>query len=297
MKRWIHWASLIYPPEWRLRYGGEFDALLDDARLQWSDVADVFRGAVKMRMSLTMSYQKTALLTGIAGALIAGWIAYSMHNDWICNASMVLDSPAVEGSLLQRNSELQKQFQQLQSGILSRDNLIALIENPRLDLYPKERMHHPVAEIAEGTLRKQIRFRFHGTDDGQHALVFGISFRYPDRNKALLVMREIEAELQARNRSVSHLEVAIPQAPTYPFRSVAMLIGPLAGISAGMLLGMLALGIWRRTRRYAVVTLSIPQDGRRFVDSQVAGGSYRNADEYVAALIRADEERQGGLRC
>jgi hypothetical protein len=44
MRRWIGLAAGLYPAEWRGRYGAEFDALLDDAGLQWRDLADVIRG-------------------------------------------------------------------------------------------------------------------------------------------------------------------------------------------------------------------------------------------------------------
>jgi Arc/MetJ-type ribon-helix-helix transcriptional regulator len=59
----------------------------------------------------------------------------------------------------------------------------------------------------------------------------------------------------------------------------------------GSLTGLLSLAIFRRTRAYAVVTMSIPKDIKQFVDSQVAGGQYRSVSDYVRELIRADEQR------
>jgi len=287
MKRWIRWAARLYPPDWRLRYGGEFDALLDAAGLQWSDVADVFRGAVKMRMTAMMSYKKTALLAGLAGAVIAGGIAFSIHDVWACNATLVLQNPAAESASGLSHRELLQQVLQMTTEILSRDNLIALINNPQFDLYPKERERYPVQQIAENTMRRQLHVVPFGTGDGRDQ-AFQISFQYPDRVKALAVVQELVFEFHARSRSVGILEKPQrPEFPTYPVRSSIILIGLLAG----MLTGMLALAIWRRTRQYAVVTMSLPKEDKQFIDSQVAAGSYRNADEYIRALIRAEGAR------
>ncbi len=40
------------------------------------------------------------------------------------------------------------------------------------------------------------------------------------------------------------------------------------------------------------LNISLPDAVKRFVDGRVAQGPYRDASEYVGALIRADEERQ-----
>jgi len=40
------------------------------------------------------------------------------------------------------------------------------------------------------------------------------------------------------------------------------------------------------------MNISLPDPLKQFVDSQVAGGRYSSASEYVRELIRADERRQ-----
>jgi antitoxin ParD1/3/4 len=40
------------------------------------------------------------------------------------------------------------------------------------------------------------------------------------------------------------------------------------------------------------MNISLPDPLKRFVDSQVAGGRYSSASEYVRELIRADERRK-----
>jgi hypothetical protein len=295
MKRWIRWAARLYPAAWRMRYGGEFDALLDDAGLQWSDLADVVRGAAKARMTTMISYKKVVLLAGLAGAVMAGAIAFSIHNVYVCSASLMLLSPANESGSKLAKTELLQQIAQLTRETFSRDNLIALINSPRLDLYPQERARYPVADIAEGTMRRKIHVIPNGGDGRVQA--FRIVFEYPDRVKALAVVDELVDEFQARSRSFSDGASAklsvlerplMPETPTYPMRSWIILIG----LFVGMAIGPLCLAVWRRTRRYAVVTMTFPEEDKRFLESQVAAGAYRNVDEYIRALIRADELRQ-----
>jgi hypothetical protein len=43
-------VARLYPPAWRARYGPEFEALLEDAKLTWSDLLDVFAGALRERI-------------------------------------------------------------------------------------------------------------------------------------------------------------------------------------------------------------------------------------------------------
>ena len=38
--------------------------------------------------------------------------------------------------------------------------------------------------------------------------------------------------------------------------------------------------------------MSLPKDAKRYVDRQIVAGQYRNASDYIGALIRADEERR-----
>jgi putative addiction module CopG family antidote len=57
-----------------------------------------------------------------------------------------------------------------------------------------------------------------------------------------------------------------------------------------MMMGLISLKLWRRSRNYAVVTMSIPRETKAFVDRQVGSGQYASASEYVRELIRADEQ-------
>ena len=50
MKRLAAGLARLYPRQWRVRYGKEFGALLEDANLTWRDLLDVIIGALRMQM-------------------------------------------------------------------------------------------------------------------------------------------------------------------------------------------------------------------------------------------------------
>jgi hypothetical protein len=49
MKRLAIYLAGLYPQRWRKRYGREFEALLEEANLTWSDLCDIVVGALRMR--------------------------------------------------------------------------------------------------------------------------------------------------------------------------------------------------------------------------------------------------------
>jgi hypothetical protein len=294
MKRFVRWAARLYPAEWRTRYGGEFDVLLDDAALQWSDLADVIRGAAIMHATSWMSYWKMALLSGIAGAILAGAVAFAIHDRYICAAALMLQGQSRDAAApsVTRSQVLQR-LQELLSRVLSHDNLVALIDG--LDLYPRERTRLSVADIAEDTMRKRVHVSPYATADGPGTQAFRIWFEYPDKVKAREVVEQLVSDLVEGNlrsqsipSTIAVLERPItPERPISPYRPAIVILG----LIAGMLTGLISLKIWRRTRAYAVLTMSIPKETKRFVDNQVAAGQFRSVSEYLRELIRADELR------
>jgi hypothetical protein len=289
MKRWIRWAGRLYPAEWRMRYGAEFDVFLDDASLRWRDLGDVIRGAALMQMTSWTTYWKMALLAGIAGAMIAGGIAFAIPDRYVCTAALALEDNSGTSRL-----RLAATLQTLVRPILSQDNLIAIILDPQLDLYKKERQRLPVEQVATDLFRRNVSVVPYdmGTPGAQ---AFRIVFSYPDRRKAQRVVARLTQEAIAKElmqgRDGSTLEVLeppiLPERPTSPVRPEIASLGALGG----SLLGLISLAIFRRTRAYAVVTMSIPRDTKRFVDSQIAAGPHRSVSDYVRELIRADEQR------
>jgi hypothetical protein len=288
MKRWIRWAAWLYPAEWRTRYGAEFDVFLNDAPLRWRDFGDVIRGAAIMQMTSWMTYWKVALLAGVAGAILAGMIAFSIHDQWVCTAALAIEKPgATQG-------QVQRALMDANLKILGRDGLIALIRDPELGLYKKELRSLTVEQIAEDRFRKHIHVIPYGSIE-PGAQAFEIVFSYPDRYQAKAVVERLTKAFQEQlstapdGLTLSILENPIlPQRPTSPVRLAYVIFG----LITGMLTGVLSLGVWRRTRTYAVVTVDLPRDTKQFVDRQIAAGQFRSVSEYVRELIRADEQRR-----
>ena len=274
MKRWIRWAAWLYPAEWRVRYGAEFDVLLDDAGLQWGDLADVIRGAAIMQMTTWMSYWKMALLAAITGAILAGGASLAIPDVYVCTAALQIAPRGIAGGETEETqTQMNRSLQQITLEVLGRDNLIRLIQDPVLDLYPKQRKRQPVEEIAEDVFRKHVRVvPFGPTSHESDGQAFRIVFEYPDRFKAQKVVAELASSFLTQNlirpavgngAVMSILEaVVVPKRPTYPARANIALLGAIAG----MMMGLISLKIWRRTRTYAVLTMSIPKDTKQFVD-------------------------------
>jgi hypothetical protein len=76
-----------------------------------------------------------------------------------------------------------------------------------------------------------------------------------------------------------------PVTPLYPARGSIAIAGGLAGL----LMGLLSVLFWRRTRSYPVL---LPAETRAFVSSQAGRGGYSSVSDYIRELIRADEQRK-----
>jgi hypothetical protein len=287
LKRSMRSAAWLYPAPWRARYGDEFEALLDDAPLRWPDLADVIRGAAIMQMT-NWSYWKAALTAGFAGLILAGGWSFTIPDRYVCTAALLLQKGP--------DSTGQQAIEALQMAklrILGRDNLVALVRNPRLNLYPNELQRYSIEDVADGLFRKHVKIVPYG--GAGNTQPFRIMFEYPDKYKARALVMELDSEFmswmntQGRSNSVTILEnPMVPEAPTGPVRLAFVIFGAIGG----SLLGIMSLGVWRHTRTYAVVTMSIPRETKQFAESRIAAGPYRDLGEYVRELIRADQEKQ-----
>ena len=242
-----------------------------------------------MQMTSWMSYWKMGLLAAFAGAILAGGYSFTIPNQYVVTAAM-----AMEGRDATR-SQLTDALQEANIAILNRDNLVALIQNPRLNLYRKERQRYPVEDIAEDLFRKHLMVQpYAGANSSMQAV--RIVFQYPEPQKARAVVWELVSQYQSWN--VNHQLVPnqmrvlespiLPEKPISPLRAAYVILGFMAGIP----IGLISLKIFRRTRAYAVVTMSIPRETKQFVDRQIAGGQYRDVSEYVRELIRSEQQRQ-----
>ena len=135
MKRWMQWASRIYPRGWRERYGPEFDALLDDVQPGWRDVIDVMRGALIMRLTTDSGYLKMIGAFALAGAIIAAGLSFAAPHRYV-SAAVLGVSPGFR-------------LDQVRQEVFSRASLKEIIQRPSLNLYRDERRREPMEDVVE----------------------------------------------------------------------------------------------------------------------------------------------------
>jgi hypothetical protein len=69
MSRWVGLVLWLYPRPWRVRYGSEFAALLEDSGLPLKDVPDIVLGAIQMQIK-NWTFARTVAVFAVAGALV-----------------------------------------------------------------------------------------------------------------------------------------------------------------------------------------------------------------------------------
>jgi uncharacterized protein involved in exopolysaccharide biosynthesis len=246
MRQLIRWTARLYPAPWRERYGEELDALVEDIQPQWGDLFNVMLGALRMQMT-TWNSLKLVAAAALAGALVAGVFAFRTPDRYVSTAVMRIAPAGMD-----RVAELQRQ-------ILSRKILGEIITRPSLDLYPEDRKKMPLEDVVANMRSKALRIQFMQSR-GEGVPAFLVSFEYPDKLKARLVVRELVtafieqnavAHMTRQPSAVNVLEVldvpSLPQRPFYPNRPMIVIVGLLGGA----MLGLLAVLVWRGSARRA----------------------------------------------
>jgi uncharacterized protein involved in exopolysaccharide biosynthesis len=145
-------------------------------------------------------YRSWVIGPAFAGLVISMVVAFWWPDTYACTAAMQIKPGAATGLLPSVNGKMAQRLQELQLQILARDNLIALIQNPKLDLYKRERQRYPVEDIAEEMGSKHIKIIPISTENENHgAQAFRIWFEYPDKVKALKVVQELISEFHEQN--------------------------------------------------------------------------------------------------
>lgn len=148
-------------------------------------------------------YRPWILGPTFAGLVLSVVVAFWWPDMYLCTASMQIKPGSVPKDLMPSAiaGQMQQRLQELKLEILGRDNLIAMIQDPSLDLYRKQRAHLPVEDIAEDMVRKgRVRIDMNsGGEDNRGAQAFKILFEYPDKNKARAVVLNLIGQFQSRN--------------------------------------------------------------------------------------------------
>jgi uncharacterized membrane protein YgdD (TMEM256/DUF423 family) len=136
-----------------------------------------------------------------AGLVISVVAAYFAPDVYVCSATMQIRPSSVSAQLLPSaiNGQMQQRLQELELQIEGRDNLITLLQNQKLNLYPKERARYALEDVAEEYFRKNVNIRPYFSDGTNGAQAFKIIFSYPDKNVARAVVTELVGEFQSKD--------------------------------------------------------------------------------------------------
>jgi len=158
--RLIRLAAKLYPRIWRGRYAAEFDALLDDADIQWRDLWDVANAAAWARFAA--NWKPIGSLLGVVAVALAVWGFSNPGYD----AQIRLDGSVDDATVQEHSVDAFARFR------------LMIIINGR-GLYLNERQREPVEDVIP---RMVDHIQITRMKDGNLEL----SFHYPDAEKARL---------------------------------------------------------------------------------------------------------------
>jgi len=238
MKFLLSLAVLIYPREWRKRYGEEFAALLDDSGSGWNVLADVLIGGFKMRAMKT-DY-RLCLGLGLAGLAIAAAVAFQMPKRFRSEATV-----QVGGEGAQRE-DLVEAVIRLEANTLSRTSLSNLIQDPALNLYPGERARMPILDVIEQMKSNDLRIQIDSSPKPSSKVTYKVSYvgttpelanRTTQRLLQSLMMQSLHQDADAAPRTYEVLDApSMPVTPISPNRYMISLVGLMSGLGLGLLI-------------------------------------------------------------
>ena len=266
MRRWLTLAARLYPRAWRERYGAEFDALMEDVRPDWRELANVVRGALVMHLTNGIAWWKLAAITAAAGAAIGGVAVLSMPGRYVSSATV-----RYSGDPTRLSDTVQE--------AMSRKALSEIIQDPAFDLYRDQRNHESMEDVVR-TMARDILVRknvdqtysivYAGSDPVKaQAVVNRLVTRVRDRIEGENHARAVQWEVWQRrvgatdpppssHQSAQWTILSSPRtgvASARPWPPFAM-----AGFAAGALLGLVMFALVRRPR-WTMTTLACAAGG------------------------------------
>ena len=128
------------------------------------------------------NFPRVALLLGTTGLLAGLAVSFAVTPRYDSSAvlQVVYNSAPQPATLVPAALQLR-----LQNEVLSRTTLSAIIQDPRLDLYPRERAQAPLEDVIEH-MRHDLQMRIMGRPEfpTDRYVAFEISFSYSDPHKA-----------------------------------------------------------------------------------------------------------------
>ncbi|HEY3826581.1 MAG TPA: Wzz/FepE/Etk N-terminal domain-containing protein [Bryobacteraceae bacterium] len=143
----------------------------------------------------------------LAGIVIASVVAFALPNVYVSSAEMQITPPQISESIVKTttNQLLTERINQMQSEILSRTSLSALIQDPRLTLYKSDLASKPLEDVIE-KMRGDIKIQIDsvGGDLSRRASAFSIKFYYPDRLKAQQTVQALVTKFEDSNQNTQN---------------------------------------------------------------------------------------------
>lgn len=142
-----------------------------------------------------------------AGLVISVVVAFLWQDTYRSVAVMRITPQKVSTSLVpsEVTQRMTERLNQMEQEILSRSSLAALINQPALDLYKKDKLQKPIEDIVSDMRNKYIQIRILGVpgdSNGKVASAFSISFDYTDRYRAKQVVDQLVAKFMEQNITV-----------------------------------------------------------------------------------------------
>jgi capsular polysaccharide biosynthesis protein len=278
MRRALNALISLYPESWRNRYGGEFNALLDDVPPTWRTFFDVLGGALKMQMKIWSSW-KIVPAFAVAGVLAAGVFSLIVPDRYVSTAVITIENGGLEGvgSIIQR--------------VMSRSSLVPLINEQ--GLYKGERARAPMEDVIEQMKTRDIRIAPVKSSTGGPTAI-SISFAAEDAAKAQrtadgLVHQFMEASIHSQAAPGKTFALIDPPSLAVhvgPRRSRIIVMGVIAGIVAGVLFALFnGLKMWKHAATLGIAGAALLGaasylEPERYSSNAVL--AYRPADQALA---------------
>ncbi|GGB24206.1 chain-length determining protein [Sphingomonas metalli] len=143
------------------------------------------------------------ILPLIAGTAVGAAAAFLLPASYRSSALMLVESPQLSADLVggdqgaQQGSPIDRRIAKIRQQILSRPDLIELIEGN--NLYPDERQRQPLSAVLDkmraSTSIAPVSADIGGGGPGSNTIAFSLSFEYPEAQKAQLVAQDFVERL------------------------------------------------------------------------------------------------------
>ena len=129
-----------------------------------------------------------------AGLVISVMVAFFWPDTYVSSAILRITPQQIPEKLVESviNTDLAGRVNQMQTEILSRTVLSEIIQKPALNLYPRDRARGTLEDVIQSMKTRDIHITpVYAGNDRRFGVAFQIEYRYPERYKAMLVVREL----------------------------------------------------------------------------------------------------------